>query len=352
MPTITLIPAFLVILYAAVVKIRRHKRFDAILFLLGGGIALFNAFFVYKFFVGEPVSWTLRFWQQILASLLVPIAYVFFTDQVGRKRFNGVTVALLSLMGLLLIPVCLVTPDGAIATAGLPEVLEPMTINFVRHGSIVYTMHTADFVILLQALIAILRMLAFSTTIHRYRLSIPSRVRYYFIWWVLAGIFVLFTSLHTTEEFSQPRLMWAYYIGYSVMLMACFFLLSLDIDLHPVLKGVESGTPQAHEDENKTETKKTIPVMQDAQTEVASTVVSDLDNFILQYRIMADRVRMMMRMEKFLDPTLSEETIVRYLGTNPILFRRMMRMEFGCNFDEYVTRQREEYERRTNKVKE
>lgn len=359
MPTLTLIPALLAVVYAVINKVRHHKISDAVLMTIGGCVALGNALIIYEYFTGEETHWSLRCIQQVLACMIIPLAYMFFVTQIGRNRFNATTIVLWALLLPLLIPAILIPTDGNLGTS-LPPSVNPMTIHFLSGGSIIHSMYTADIITLLQAIFVFERIIALTLTMRRYRLSIPSQVRYYIYWWVAVAVFATFASMYTTQEFHQPNMTWAYFIGFSAMMIFGFIVMSLNIDLHLLMRSVDSlmnprlslqqmavqgnqGTAQGTAEDTGAPGTPHATVSPQQEELPGNTTVNDLDNFILQYRLMADRVRTLMANKKYLDPSFNADAIIQYLGTDPIYFTRMMKMEFGCSFSDYVTAQRLSY---------
>lgn len=354
MPILTLIPAILAIIYTIVVKFRSRKLLDAALMLIGGGCALYNAVFMYGFFTSEIVSTSLRCIQQVISCLIVPVAYMYFAAQMGRQWLNGVTITLWGLVLLLLVPTGLYTIDGQ-----MPDLHNKLFASMTHHvfsgREEIFMMRSADIIIMLQALLTLERMFDMAYTLRRYHLSFSPRLRYFLAWWAGAIVFIVFTSVHTTQDFAQPLLLWTYYIMYSILVTSIFILLALDFDLHPIMLHTEDN-----DNENFTDRTSIVGEPQPASDTIAEApadrdehedesgkkeeeVVRDVDSFIMHTRVMAEQVRVMLAEKRYLDSDLTADSTIRSLGTNRTYFARMMKAEFGCTFTELITKHRMEH---------
>lgn len=353
MVLLTLIPALLSIIYAVTLKMRSHQRHNVTLMLLGGFIAMFNVGAMYGFYNDMYLSWSLRCLQQVLSCMIVPIAYMYFSAQMGTKRFNSVAISLWSMMALLVVPTTLFTLDGVmpqVATHGLV----PMTLHFFSQGREVLFLHMADVVIMLQALLTLARLISIMVTIRRYHLTVPKYINYFLGWWGAAIAFIVFTSLHTTEEMSDGLMQWAYFVLYSILVASIYYLLSMDMDLRLRMLNVSENED---EDEELRDTSDAFMLEQSSKLrnegdsykdghESETEVVGDIDTFVVHCHMMAEQVRVMMQNRKFLDPTLCIDSMAQQLCTNRTYFCRMMKAEFNCTFGELLANHRVEYAKR------
>lgn len=333
MPLLTLIFAFIAIIYAVTVKCRRREWRDATLLTLVGGIALYNSIFMYGFFTGELVSASLRQVQQVVSSMIVPIAYMYFAAQMGRSWLNRMTVNLWGLILLLLVPSGLYTLDGIAPDQENMEIA-PMMLYFFRNGNEVFSMHTADVIIMLQALFTLNRIVGLVFLLRRYRLGFSPQLRYFLVWCGGMIAFIIFTSLHNTHELGQPHLLWTYYIAYSAMIVTIFVLIAQNFNLRPVMLEVEEDENDNVDDNDVVE-----EIVEDVAEEAkeADVVVEDVDRFIMQSKAMAELLRSLIDKGLLRNPDIGMEDVVRELGTNRTYFCRMMRAEFDCTFTELLT---------------
>lgn len=341
MPTLVLIPALAAIIYAVAIKCRRKMWVDAALLSLGGGIALYNAIFMYGYFTGINTSPTLRCLQQVISSLIVPITYLYLSMHMNRRWFNSFTICIWAFTLLLLVPTGLFTLDGHMPQPDPSTPLVPMMFYFYHQGQEVLTMRSADVIILLQGLFAFIRVSNVAVALHNYHLSFSPRLRYLLLWSFVALIFVLYTSFHTTEDFSALRHVWTYYISYSFLATSLFAFLSLDLDLHPVMNTVTDEDDEPDDNEDGDKPKDAVPEHHHKQEK--ESIVEDLGAFIHQSQALAQEVQQMIDHKAYLDPNVSAESVIALLHTNRTYFGRMMHTEFGCTFTALITRLRMEH---------
>lgn len=355
MQLLTLIPALAAIIYAVTVKVRQRKTLDIILFTLGGGVALFNEYFMYEFFTEQGMPVWMRCIQQFIACMIVPTAYMYFASQMGFKWLNGNTVALWMFMLFLALPPGIFLIDG-VAPMEMKESLNPMTFHFYREGREIFYMRTADIIIVLQALLTLTRMFVMTITLRRYHLAVSPRVRYFLTWWLAAIVFIIFCAAFTTEEFAEPALLWTYYICYSTLIVSIFILLGQNFDLHPILLSIEHEKDLTDDDiddeEGETAAKLAgsavsgaVKPQAEQKDEEASEpiIIENIASFVMHGRVMAEQLRTMLNNKCFCDPNLCLDDVISQLGTNRTYFSRMMKAEFGCTFTELVTNHRIEY---------
>lgn len=335
MPLITQIFSFLAILYAVVVKCRRREWLDAAFLTMVGGIALYNSLFMYGFFTGEIASPSVRCVQQVISSMILPVAYMFFARQMGHTWFNSTTIALWSLMLLLLVPSGLHTLDGVAPQPNGMDVA-PMMLYFFSDGNEVFNMHTADVILLIQGLLTLCRLVALVLMMRRYRLGFSPHLRYFLAWCGGMVAFIIFTSVHNTQELSQPLLLWTYYVSYSALIVTIFILLAQDFNLRPVMLGMEVNE---NDDENETlryEIENLNPDVNDSGKQEV-IVVEDVDKFILLSKALAELMHQMIDKGFYLTPETNMDDVARELGTNRTYLSRMLKAEFNTTFSELVT---------------
>lgn len=326
-----LIPASIAIIYAVLVQLKHRHTLNVHLLAAGGAIALCNAGIMFEFFEEMTVSAPLRCLQQVLSCMIVPIAYMYFAAQMGREWLNSITITLWSLLLLLLLPPSYYSLDYSAHYISLEMNVMPMTIHFVHKGTDIYRMYTADLVVFLQGFITLVRMIVMIKIMRRYNLSISPRIRYFFIWWAASIVFIIFTSTHNTEEMRQPLLLWAYYIGYSVLIVAIYILFSLNINLHPILLAITNAEDEVSDREEEV----------NDEEHPNEEILVNVDSFLRQSKAMAERMKIMMNDEKcYLNASFTADTAIRELGTNRTYFYRMVKAEFGCTFNELVLQNR------------
>lgn len=323
MPLITQIFSFLAIIYAVVTKCRRREWLDAALLSIVGGIALYNSLFMYCFFTGEIASPSVRCVQQVISSMILPVAYMFFARQMGHSWLNSVTITLWSLMLLLAVPSGLYSLDGV---APQPHGMDvaPMMLYFFCQGKEVFNMHSADVILLIQGLLIMCCLVALVFLMKRYRLGFSPHLRYFLAWCAGMAAFIIFTSVHNTHELSQPLMLWTYYVSYSALIVTIFILIAQDFNLRPVMLGDLNNNENI--DDNPNDNRE-----QDVR------VVEDVDKFILRSKTLAELMHQMIDKGFYLTPEITMDDVARELGTNRTYLSRMLKAEFDTTFSELVT---------------
>lgn len=356
---LSLIPALLVIIYT-IYKKSRISTVETILIAAGGFIAVFNAVIVYEFSdTSQPPAYLLCI-QQILSSMIVPIAYMYFARQMGRDWLNPTTVKLWMMMFFLVVPSGYYFLDSIVPDMQGSNLM-PMSIHLFMHGEEICATHMADIIIACQALITLTRMFVLVQTYRRYHIKPSRNIRWFIYWSVTCIVFIIFISIFPHEYFIQPAILRFYYVFYSLLIIFIFFLFSLNLDLRPVIE-----TVGAEELEEENEGGDEIEIGEEAKTtgafvEVAGTGAADLqsdngivdadepeyesidkiDTFLFQSQVIADRIKALLNdKNRCLDINLTTESVISELGTNRTYFYRIMKAEFGCTFNDLLLKVR------------
>lgn len=307
---ITIIPALITIIWAISVKIKDRKAFDILtlsvcaIAVIANGLAEFYNVKNHGVFP----NW-LHFIQIEASSCIVPLAYMYFSRQMGRKLNNATAIVCWLLIVLTFFP-NINFFIGDVKFLGGSSVIKTFSFNIIKDGAIVFSCHIADIVILLQALLTVLRMIPTINTLKTYGLVLTSRMMGFFMWWIGAVIFIAVTSFIPTSMLVSPVGSWIYYISYTILICSIFTMLALRFDLNPVVT-------------------------------VDQREVVDIDEFIDANKKMAQKLRTMMEEGKvYTQSGYSAEDAATELGTNRTYFSRMMNAEFGMKFSDLVTEYR------------
>lgn len=308
----TLIPAVLVIFAAIFIKIKDKRWKDTSFLTIAAVTLLVNGYAVYHMICDvQPPMW-LVLMQLILSPTVVPQAYNFFCRQMGTRGSIGVRVTLWSLMLMLLVPSLSID----IHPFNEPTMCEPlhfMHFNIFNHGALIYAISIPSLIILIQAIVTLARVPVVSKALHVYDLKFTARGRSFIMWWILAILFCVFSSLIEMEQLRQPTFSWFYFVTYSLLITFIYGHIALGLDLHPI---------QTAEDQT----------------------VENIDAFFEANRELAERAHRLFLDEKlYLRPGLVTDDVVKMLGTNRTYFTRMMRAEFNMSFNEFVTSERIAY---------
>lgn len=309
------IPILLIIAWSVRSTYRRGRKFDASMLLGCGVIVVTNALIKHFVFEGYQLPLWLSCIQQILTSLIVPLAYTLFARQAGRTWFNETTILLLALILFLLFPNLVVISD----TSKMVDVSQMRNIGFrsfciVGSNKIIqYTI--SDFIIGLQAVITMTRVLPAYHKQKRYGLELSKDMKRFLLWWLFAVLFIVFASLNSTLGIAEPVMNGICHVLFMLIVTSIFFLMGRGFDLRPVIV-----------------TRK---------NDVKQTESVELDSFVRQSQDMAQKLRTLIEEKHIhLECGYNADKAIAELGTNRTYFYKMVKAEFRCTFSELLNRER------------
>lgn len=304
-----LIPALAAIIWALVVKFKDRKIFEGVTLSICAIALAINVLVVHKAVVHGHASDTMHFVQMLFSSAIVPLAYMYFSRQLGRRWNNLTTVLSWSLVLLLLLPNVTIFL-GSDRTITDPELIGTFRVCFVRDGRVVFSCFTADLVIFFQAMFTVTRMIPAAITMRKYGLKLSTKMSGFYFWWGAAVAFIIFTSFASLDFFRTPVGGTIYYASYSFLITSIFVMLALRFELNPVVTKEEGETV-------------------------------GMDEFIDANKDMAARLRVLLDTEKiYLHQGYTADDAATALGTNRTYFSRMMNAEFGMKFSDLVAEYR------------
>ena len=291
-----------------------QKWYDMAAFIIVGTVVVLNAFIVFQYIHGYEIPVWLHFIQLVLSATIIPTIYMYFSSQMGIRRDSRTTTQMWALLFLLLVP------NGTILLDGVPAAGETFTLygdemdhlrlHFVYGGHVIIARTTADIVMVIQALICSTRIVHLGRSMHKYNLKFQARAKFMLVWGTVACLYILIVSLCNISTLRLPIVSWFYYIMFATLATGIFVLLALGYDLYPII------TAEGEE-----------------QVEV--------DKFIKLTHDMAERFRIIMEEEKlYQQPGFTMDDIVQRLATNHTYFTRMMNIEFGMTFSQYLAKER------------
>lgn len=308
----TLIPISIVIVWALVVKLIKKDWANSVFMLITGATLLANGYAVYHMMYDQEVPMWILLVQLILSPTVVPQAYAYFCRQIGTKGSIGIHITLWSLLIFLLVPSLCID----IHPFHEPTMCEPlrfMHFNVFNHGILLYSISIPSLIILIQAVVTCARIPVVTKSLRIYELKFTTGGKTFIIWWILAIVFCVISSLIEMDTLRQPAYSWTYYIAYTFLIILIFGRIAMGLDLHPLQNAEEQE-------------------------------VENLDAFIEANKELADRARRLFMEEKlYLRQGLVTDDVVAMLGTNRTYFTRMMRAEFNMSFNEFVTSERIAY---------
>lgn len=311
-----LLPAVAVIGWAVYIPIRDRQYSQIPMIVLPALAVLINAVLVQQM-MQHGVQPVLRWCSMLLTTTIVPFAYMYFANQMGRSHTNATTMILWLFLLTLLAPCIVICPLGEHAVID-PTIIHPMSIQWVTNGQVAWSMLIGDFIIVVQVMLTVLRMIPMLRTMRRLNLTFTYKTHIFGAWWVLAGLFLIAVSLMNLQQLATVAGSIFYFGSTSVLLCTVYMLVASGFNLRPV----EAGTGEV--------------VMDVAQYEVEHDMARE--------KMMAEQMREIMQKERgYLHAGYSSKDMVNALGTNFTYFRRMMLDEFGMNFKDYLQQQRLEW---------
>ena len=328
------IPITLALIWATWRTYKRGSKNDATALAACGSIVIINSAIKHFVFEGYTPSDAVIIIQQILSSLIIPFAYLFFAMQANTKLVNSCSITLFSLIALLLFPninivtatdptalpldaimkttVPATSQGGSISWLGSAALLKEMTacktLNVITDTSILqYTI--ADLIIALQAVVTTIRVSPLYRKLKKYGMEISSDVKVFTAWWGLAAVFVVFSSAASDTNHTSDVINAICHIAFMVIMVAVFYLLGRGINFQPVLINEKN--------------------------------IDTTDTFAERSKIMAQQIVNMINEKRIhLMPGFSVDSAIDELNTNRTYFYRMLKEEFGCTFSELMNRER------------
>lgn len=178
-----------------------------------------------------------------------------------------------------------------------------------------YLYTISDFIIVLQAVVTLIRVIPVYHKIHRYGLELLRDVKLFMGWWLLAVAFIILSSINGEQGKAEPLINATFHILFMFVVTSIFALLGKGFDLRPVVVSKEEGV------------KKNEPV--------------ELDTYVNQSREMADKVRALIHEQHvYLQSGYNADKAISELGTNRTYFYRMIKTQFNCTFSEILNKER------------
>lgn len=303
-----LLPALPIVIWAIYVKLKEQKYFETILISIPAIAVIADAVIVYSSVTGIIGAW-LQWLQMLLCATIVPLAYLYFSRLIGRQFNNGTNIVLWLLLFFLLVPNCVIFWPGEDNVIASNQVRR-FAIQIVRDGKVSAYMYTGDFIIMLQALLTMLRMVPTVRTLHRFGLMFDRKVYAFGIWWAMAIAFIATVSLCDIQVLATTLGSVYFFGGLSMLLATIYLLIALHFDLQPV------------------------------KTEEGETV-SSIDSYIEQQSSLITQMKHIVEVDRvYLQPGYRTEDILKALTTNRTYFTRMMQETFGKTFSQYLNEHR------------
>lgn len=289
-------------------KAQEHQYKEITMLAIPAVVILVNAVLVQEMMHHGP-SLLLRFSSMLLCSFIIPLAYMYFTRQLGRHASRGTVVLLWVFLVDVFLPNHVTFAPGETAFLD-PALVRPLSIQYVRDGQIVYSILTGDFVVIVQALIVMLRMIPFTRVLRQNGLKFNSRIFIFVAWSVVAAAFLVSISMTTMDVLSTTWGSICYFTGTALLTSVAYIMIAKHLALHPI------------------ET-------------VSGEVVPSVDEFVEHRHAMANTIRHMVEEQQvYVNSGYSTKDILAVLPTNRTDFSQLMLAEFGMDFSSYLMQHR------------
>lgn len=247
--------------------------------------------------------------QLFFGVLILPLAYAYFAHQVGSGWKNRAIYECLAVSLIVLLPNIVLFTGDATLSAG--TAIQAKTFQIIKNGTAVFITDLSDIVILLQAVIILFRVITFSRSLKKLELAFSKELNIFFLLALGCVLYTIATYIIPWSFWQSHRLL--FIGGFSLFISAEFIQLAANRDISALV------TKESRE-----------PVV--------------LDEYIKMNNDLATRARILLEKEKrYLLPGIVIDDMVGELGTNRTYFTRMMRIEFGQSFSEYINNQRVKY---------
>lgn len=306
---LVLLPVILTAVYAIYKKIRQSSHVDAIVLCLILLALLCNGIATSEYHASHRMDVWIYLLQAVPSAMIVPCCYLYFSHHTGRPWLNSTAIACFALVFVVLLPGMSLHLDYS---APVEDEFKFNSLNIYlgdAHlgGRNVFHVPLESVVIIIQSLVVLWRLLRYRALMVRYELRYSRRMRAFFIWCGVCVSFAIMTHMLPMKTWDRDGVLLTYFIVYAVLGCTGFIAIALNMDPHPVT----------------------------TRDNVAEAVM--MDRFIEQNRDLAVRLRTLLEDgDLCIRQGLVIDDVVEMLGTNRTYFTRMMRVEYGMSFTEYV----------------
>lgn len=313
-PLLVLLPLFIAAFMAVIYKLRHHRRADAIMLSVIFATVIANGIATVQCLHNQEVDLGIYMLQATLSCLIVPFSYIYFSHTLGRGIASGTTIITSALVLLMLLPdICIFDTMSNDRQPGGYDFIVPHCINFIRDGRNVFHITIESFVIVLQSLIVLRRIIMLARQLRRYELTYTRRTRAFVVWAVSCAVFAIIYHAMPARTWAGSTGAWIDFSIYAILGLWGFLTIALNMEIYTLVTRDGAETVQ-------------------------------LDHFIDANRDLASRMRQLFDTQQiYLQHGIVIDDAARMLGTNRTYFTRMMRAEFGMTFTEYLQKARVDY---------
>lgn len=313
-----LLPLIASVVWALRVKISRKRRLDVVAVSLLALLFIFNGTVHAYSFIGQA-AYSAPLWQlnltYFITSLLLPTAYWLLLIQIKRNKMDKTLAWCLLSTLLLFIPNVnvLLNDLNSDNVVGL-DVLLYNRFNIISNGRAVVSIHLSSFVELIQCILITVSIIKFAREMKKIQLRFSKFMKIFLVWAYVALLFTAVSFFVPYKYYCTPLGGNLFMLLYAIICSFAFVLLALNKDTNVL----------------ETNDEESVPVV--------------LHEYVAFNNTLAARARRLFEVEQiYLEPGLVIEDVVERLGTNRTYFTRMMNVEFGQTFNDYVNSRRVEH---------
>lgn len=215
---------------------------------------------------------------EMFFSLYAPVLmYMYLCDQCGTKWNNreGIGMAVLPVLTLL-------------------EIIMPQ-------------FPIREIIVVMECIIIAFCMYRLTLRLKQFGLKFNRPMKSYFVWMFFFLAFTILTFVTRMQYSTDPRMQWLFFIGYTLIIACGYFFVPYSFKVSPIVT----------QEENK-------PV--------------SLDDFVKQHQKSVERLHTLLERDRvYLQGGITLEEVAGMTGTNRTYLARLMKIEFGRTFADYIT---------------
>ncbi len=259
-----------------------------------------------------PTMWILIL-NDIACAIFIPYLYFYLCKMLGLKNFYWNIVLMSSFSLLLLLPNIIISLDGTDVRAAteLPAtIINSRFISIVKGGEMLLEMPLYFLVVLLHIIVCALPIIAEFERAKALRLTMNRPLRISLIIWCSFFLLLAICAPLPMSFVTTPIGRWIVFLAYTLPMCAVF-----------IFYGMGNDEARFVEDDTQKKVGLSDTFSEFSHLAQAARLLFKDDSFVFQQGLLVD------------------EAVAR-LGTNRTYFTRMMKAEFGCNFNEYLAKVR------------
>lgn len=260
---------------------------------------------------GMEMTDTLRFLESFSSMYILPATYAFLCDQCGT-RWNNMSSRIMAALPFITLFSYPVIDLGTGQSGHVHTDIVPHALNIYWGGKRLLYVYMRELVVIADCIIIAFRMLVLWFRIRAYGLKFTGAMLIYYVWVFLMLGFTIYSFAHFMSFTTSGSEKWDFFVFYNMMISVGYILVPYSFTVRPIV--TQQGQPVR------------------------------LDNFLEQNIHLVELLHRLFEEEKiYLQHTLRIDDLASKMGTNRTYVTRLMRMEYGMSFTDYVTSRRVEH---------